>query len=255
MVAGMAFRKEVMVPKTIEDLIKDRDAIILELTNMDKCKQRAEVLCKQAGTYIFPVHQFRGYNGIEHLTRDVDRRMWRQTMEISGFNKYMDKVARKEFADSLDRSPPAFNIDNVRNTLISSYNQADTFMRRGIVELFRSLGAQYKTNDAFKISKKIILRNWFTVFCGDLSINYHVEPEMNDLDRVVRTLDGKDFKEHHLSQSMRKVAASKEYEDEYFKIKAFKNGNAHLWLKRDDITDKINDIIAEHYGEGKLGKS
>lgn len=99
----MAFRKEVMIPKTIEDLIKDRDAIILELTNMDKCKQRAEVLCKQAGTYIFPVHQFRGYHGIEHLTRDVDRRMWRQTMEISGFNKYMDKVARKEFADSLDK--------------------------------------------------------------------------------------------------------------------------------------------------------
>lgn len=249
----MAFRKEVMIPKTIEGLIKDRDAIILELNNMNKCKQRAEELCKQTGAYIFPVHQFRGYNGIEHLTRDVDRRMWRQTMEISGFNKYMDKVARKEFADSLEKNPPEFNVDNVRSTLLSSYNQADMFMKRGIVQLFRSLGAQYKTNDAFKISKKIILRNWFTVFCGSLSVNYNQEPEMNDLDRVVRTLDGKEFKEHHFSQSMRKIISSMEYEDEYFKIKAFKNGNAHLWLKREDITDKINDIIAEYYGEGKLG--
>lgn len=251
----MAFRKDLMIPKTIEELIKDRDAIIIELANMDKCKKRAEELCKSVGTYIFPVHQFRGYNGIESLTRDVDRRMWRQTMEISGFNKYMDKVARNEFTDSLEKSPPEFNIDNVRNTLISSYNQADTFMKRGIVQLFRNLGAQYKTNDAFKISKKIILRNWFTVFCGSLSVNYNQEPEMNDLDRVVRTLDGKEFKEHHFSQSMRKMISSMEYEDEYFKIKAFKNGNAHLWLKREDITDKINDIIAEYYGEGKLGKS
>lgn len=35
----MAFRKDLMIPKTIEDLIQDRDAIILELANMDKCKQ------------------------------------------------------------------------------------------------------------------------------------------------------------------------------------------------------------------------
>lgn len=251
----MAFRKDLMIPKTIEELIKDRDAIIIELANMNKCKKRAEERCKEVGTYIFPIHQFRGYHGIESLTRDVDRRMWRQTMEISGFNKYMDKVARNELTDSLEKNPPEFNIDNVRNTLISSYNQADMFMKRGIVQLFRNLGAQYKTNDAFKISKKVILRNWFTVFCGSLSVNYNQEPEMNDLDRVVRTLDGKEFKEHHFSQSMRKMISSMEYEDEYFKIKAFKNGNAHLWLKREDITDKINDIIAEYYGEGKLGKS
>ena len=249
----MAFRKDLMIPKTIEQLIVDRDSIVLELENMDKCKQRAEKLCKEVGTYIFPVHQFRGYHGMEALTRDVDRRMWRQTMELTGFNKYMDKVARNEFTDSLEKNPPEFNIDNVRNTLISSYNQAETFMKRGIVQLFRNLGAQYKTNDAFKISKKIILRNWFTVFCGSLSVNYNQEAEMNDLDRVVRTLDGKEFKEHHFSQAMRKIISSMEYEDEYFKIKAFKNGNAHLWLKREDITDKINDIIAEYYGEGKLG--
>ena len=251
----MAFRKDLMIPKTIEQLITDRDSIILELENMDKCKQRAEKLCKEVGTYIFPVQQFRGYHGIAELTRDVDRRMWRQTMELTGFNKYMDKIARKEFTDSLDKNPPEFTIDNVRSTLISSYNQAEEFMNRGVVELFRNLFAQYKTNDAFKIGKKIILRNWFTVFCGDLSVNYNQEPEMNDLDRVVRTLDGVEFKEHLFSQSMRKMIKYKEYEDEYFKIKAFKNGNAHLWLKRDDITDKINDIIAAWYGEGKLGAS
>lgn len=249
----MAFRKDLMIPKTVEQLIQDRDSILIELDNMDKCKKRAEKLCSEVGSYIFPVHQFRGYHGISELTRDVDRRMWRQTIELTGFNKFMDKIARKEFTDSLEKNPPAFTVENVRSTLLSSYNQADEFMRRGIVELFRGLGAQYKANDAFKIGKKIILRNWFTVFCGSLSVNYNQESEMNDLDRVVRTLDGVDFKEHLFSQSMRKVIKSMEYEDEYFKIKAFKNGNAHLWLKRDDLTDKINDIIAAWYGEGKLG--
>lgn len=251
----MAFRKDLIIPKTIEQLIDDRNSIIKTLTHMDKLKQQAEEQCKEIGTYIFPVHQFRGYHGIEHLIKDVDRRMWRQTIEISGFNKYMDKKARSEFTDSLEKSPPAYTIDNVRSTLLSAYNQADTFMKRGIAELFRSLGAQYKTNDAFKIGKKVILRNWFTVFCGDLSVNYNQEPEMNDLDRVIRTLDGVEFKEHLFSQSMRKAIKLMEYEDEYFKIKAFKNGNAHLWFKRPDLIDRVNDIIAEWYGEGKLAKS
>mgnify|MGYP000268252965 CR=1 FL=1 len=251
----MAFRKDLMIPKNIEDLITDRDIIIKNLADIDRIKNKTQELCKELGGYVFPVQQFRGYNGIESLTRDVDRRMWRLTMEISGFNKYMDKIARQDFTDSLDKNPPAFTIENVRTTLLSSYNQADEFMKRGIVQLFRNLGAQYKTNDAFKVSKKIILRNWFTVFCGDLSVNYNQEPEMNDLDRVVRTIDGVEFKEHAFSGAMRKVISTKEYEDEYFKIKAFKNGNAHLWLKRDDITDKINDIIAAWYGDGKLASA
>ena len=251
----MAFRKELIIPKTVEELIKDRDEIILTLTHMDKLKQQAEEQCKSVGTYIFPVHQFRGYHGIEVLKKDVDRRMWRQTIELTGFNKYMDKKARQEFADSLEKEPPAFTVDNVRSTLLSSYQQAETFMNRGIVELFKNLGENYKTNDAFKIGKKIILRNWFTVFCGSLSVNYNQEPEMNDLDRVVRTLDCVEFKEHLFSQSMRKVINSMEYEDDYFKIKAFKNGNAHLWLKREDLTDKINDIIAAWYGDGKLANN
>lgn len=251
----MSFRKDLMIPKTVEELIKDRDEIILTLTHMDKLKQQAEEQCNSVGTYIFPIHQFRGYHGIESLKKDVDRRMWRQTIELTGFNKYMDKKARQEFSDSLEKNPPEFTVDNVRSTLLSSYQQAETFMNRGIVELFRNLGANYKTNDAFKIGKKLILRNWFTVFCGSLSVNYNQEPEMNDLDRVVRTLDGVEFKEHLFSQSMRKVINTMEYEDEYFKIKAFKNGNAHLWLKREDITDKINDIIAAWYGENKLGKN
>lgn len=251
----MSFRTELTIPKNISDLIADRDLIISNFSSMDRSRSIAEQLCKEAGSYIYPVGQFRGYNGIESITRDVDRRMWQRVIEITGFNKYMDKIARKEFSDSLEKSPPEFNIENVRATLISSYNQSDEFMRRGIVTLFKNLGANYKTNSAFKVNSKIILRNWFTVFCGSLSVNYHSEPEMNDLDRVIRTLDGKDFKEHVFSGELRRVANTKEFEDEYFRIKAFKNGNAHLWLKRQDLTDKVNDIIADWYEERSLGNN
>ena len=249
----MAFSKEVAIPKSIFDLVDERAQIVKDFASIDRQLNIAKERCNQINRYIYPVQRFRAYNGIDAITRDIDRRMWRHTIEITGFNRYMDKVARDDFEQSVEINPPEFTIENVRSTLIESYNMADTFMRRGIVQLFRGLGANYKTNNAFKIKSKIILRNWFTVFCGDLSVNYHCEPEMNDLDRVIRTLDSKEFNEHEFSGAMRKTAHSMQYEDEYFKVKAFKNGNAHLWFKRTDLVDQINDIIQEYYGEGKLG--
>ena len=249
----MSLRQELMIPKNITDLIADRDLIILNFKNMESFRAKAEQICKESGPYVYPVQSFRNYGGIDSIKKDVDKRMWRRVIELTGFNKYMDKTARKEFDESLDKSPPEFNINNVRSTLVSSYNQSDMFMRRGIVNLFRNLGANYKSNSSFKVNKKIILQNWFSNSFGYFCINYHAEPEMNDLDRVIRTMDGKDFKEHVFSGEMRKVASKMYFENEYFKIKAFKNGNAHMWLKRDDLTDKINDIIAEWYDGNSLG--
>lgn len=246
------FDKSLALPKTISDMINDRNDIIRYLTDADRSLTKARNLCSQVGGYIFPVENFRSYTDIDKLTVSVDRRMWRRTIELTGFNKFMDAQARVEFDKSLEVNPPEFNEGNVRATLISSASQAGEMMNRGVVNLFKSLCGKYKTNDGFKVNKKIILSRWFTVFMGDISVNYHQEPEMNDLDRVVRTIDHVDFKEHSFSSELRRSASYGSFENEYFKIKMFKNGNAHLWFKRVDILDSINDIIADYYGSNAV---
>ena len=40
-----------------------------------------------------------------------------------------------------------------------------------------------------------------------------------------------------------------EVEDDYFKVRGFKNGNAHVWFKRDDLVEQVNKLLAEWYGE------
>ncbi|PZR92311.1 MAG: hypothetical protein DI537_14095 [Stutzerimonas stutzeri] len=40
-----------------------------------------------------------------------------------------------------------------------------------------------------------------------------------------------------------------ECDTEYFKIRGFKNGNAHLWFQRDDLVVKVNKLLGEYYGE------
>lgn len=37
------------------------------------------------------------------------------------------------------------------------------------------------------------------------------------------------------------------YEDDFFSIRYFQKGTAHLIFKRLDLVEKMNDIIAKHY--------
>jgi hypothetical protein len=245
-------RTDVAIPKTVINLIADRDKAVKHLQDIQRSMDLLRDVCQQAGPYIYPVHNFRGWRSINEATTDLDRSFWRRAMSVTGFDKYMDKVAREQFEKELDRNPPEFNEGNVRSTLIDAMLQADTFMNRGIVELFRNLSGNYKTNDAFKVGRKIILQRWFTVFCGDLSVNYQAEPEMNDLDRILCVLDGSEFKEYQFSSSLRKSASSREFENGYLSMKMFKNGNAHLTFKRLDLIDRVNEIIAEWYGENAI---
>jgi hypothetical protein len=40
---------------------------------------------------------------------------------------------------------------------------------------------------------------------------------------------------------------TKVYEDEYFAIKYFMKGSAHIVFKKPELIDKMNDIIAKYY--------
>ena len=31
-------------------------------------------------------------------------------------------------------------------------------------------------------------------------------------------------------------------------MRGFRNGNAHVWFKRDDLVDRVNQLIGEYYG-------
>jgi hypothetical protein len=70
-------------------------------------------------------------------------------------------------------------------------------------------------------------------------------------------LDGSSVPEHYAgivgklrsTRTARFGAHQSECEDEYFLIRSYKNGNAHLWFKRDDLVEKVNKLLGEYYGE------
>jgi 16S rRNA G966 N2-methylase RsmD len=78
--------------------------------------------------------------------------------------------------------------------------------------------------------------------------------KIRDIERVFAVLDGNrpnfiDL-ESRIDESRRYTHGPRQslVESDYFRIRTFKNGNAHLWFTRKDLVEKVNKLLAEYYG-------
>ena len=186
----------------------------------------------------------------------VDRQVWRYLLGASGLKNLMDAQAVDEFEKQLQKQPPACTIDTINSTF-SSLNETknETFVR-GLINVFNKLDSdRYKTNDAFKITPRIIMSRVLSTCGGGFNYWNKGGEAIGDLCRIMHILDGKQPKDH--LGDFRSVIASawtwskKEStaESEYFHARLFKNGNAHITIKRLDLVEKANKLIAAHYGQ------
>ena len=77
---------------------------------------------------------------------------------------------------------------------------------------------------------------------------YRSEAKINDIDRVFKVLDGKSHIPRSLEMGINGALIDKKiYEDDYYRIKGFKNGNMHIEFKRQDLLDKANLMIHKYY--------
>jgi len=243
--------KEVALPTTLTDLVNARADALRLIEDARRLTRSAETLLAPHGRYLMP----RGgmiAEDHERVRVEMDGRMWRRAFDLTGFKQLMDAQAVAEFEKSLSPSPPEFTEANIISTFASLHQDAGHMFRRGVVNVFRVLSDNYKTNSSepFRIGRKIVMGYMVEhSFTRGLCIRRGgAADKINDIDRVFQTLDNKQFKAHELVSALN--VAFKEravYECDLYRAKAFKNGNLHLEFKRPDLLDKLNEQIADHY--------
>lgn len=193
------------------------------------------------------------------MTRQIDQDMWRGFINGTPIGSLMDREERDKFEKEVEKSPPSATPENVKATLERLAGESDTIFRRGLVNAFAKLCRDYKSNDGFKIGERTVLTygavyeklmDWFR-------LGHNREDELRDIDRVMHVLDGKPAPDYQqglvatLRQAMYDFRKTRKTEvtTPYWRCRFFKNGNMHLWCLRDDLRDKANKLIAEHFGE------
>ena len=188
---------------------------------------------------------------VQMYRRHVDCRTWVNVLTQTGIYDLMDSEARKKFREELSSNPAEVNRENLEATAKGLQKDARLIFLRGLANAFMGLDPRFKSHDAFKIGSRIILTDMFN--CWGMWNSYKSDT-FADLERVFCVLDGKKPEVNALKKAVCDSrqgfgARQSSVVTEYFKVRTFKNGNAHLWFTRDDLVEKANKCLAEFYGE------
>ena len=189
------------------------------------------------------------------ITRNLDRSIWRDLMKKSGMLSLMDAQAREQWYNSLEKDDiPAVSEANILSTFEQLPQSKGEVFERGVINVFKGLSWDFKSNNPCKFGKKIIATGLVKHDRWGFGLNWGWQRDrLADLERMLVLLDGKPVPDNRadvtrrLSDHIHENRHSSRYEDEMFVIKYFQKGTAHIVFKRPELVDKLNDIIARHY--------
>lgn len=219
----------------------EKDAAISTYSNIEQ-------MIRGSHTYL---HYEEPEKAVAQLMQAVDAAFWSSLLDRSGIRALMSARRQKELDSQIsEHKSPAFEPEAVASTFRDLYEQRASMLEEGLVDLFRGLSWDYRTNNPVKLGKKIIV-NYVLDSSG--SPNHRVCSKIDDLVRVLSVYDGKPIPENRhnvLSQVYQAMRdGSWAFKTPYFAVKLYKKGSAHLVFKPEvqSLLDQCNRVIARHF--------
>lgn len=270
---------EALIPAvSIEAIVGKRDEIARLVREANAAMCRAHEIARdiesQGGAHVsfalsleyrHATHRYWGEKP-EHamaMTQEVDRRIWDFVVVGAGIWTLMDTQAREEWRKQMESGAfPAVSVDSIHATLASLADQRAEIFERSVVNLFRGLSWDYKSNRAVKLGKRIVLTSATEWWRGGRGKNsgspgHHGVSRMDDLLRVLAVLEGHPEPSHAVG--VERQLRAQEWPNQpdaivgilglakplpLFEVRGFKNGNAHVRIVDEKHVDELNRIIA-----------
>lgn len=246
---------------SIDNLLNQRDAILERVKKAHALFQEINELADSMGfgsfsTFLdrnFALYQFTEYEGkgIPEIQKRVDAKIWQHLMDESGLKTFMDAKTKDKWNDGIyNLKVPELTKENIQATFEAIHGSRKEMFEQGVIECFKRLSWDYKTNSPCKFGKKLIVTYFLDTKYGT-SVNYRVSAEIDDLIRVFHIFDGKPEPDHRngiytkVSDVLHKNEST--LSTEYLDFKWYKNGNAHITIKNPEHIEKLNSIIADHF--------
>jgi hypothetical protein len=193
---------------------------------------------------------------LERFRRGLDSRIWMSILIRLHLDQMMDAKALKEFKQTVSPQGdvPPFTVDNALATFQKLMGDRELIFQRGLARAFIELDRRFKSHDGFKIGRRIILTKVFNDY-GSWNCHHEMQRVLQDVERVFAVLDGKTPNPVGLVEAIDSSIplgsrpCQGEAEGDYFRIRVFKNGNAHLWFTQNALLAKVNGVLADYYGE------
>lgn len=251
---------------SIERIVSGRDAALAQIETLIQQLDDISTLTSNIGggkANEWGVRQYRydcwlmekPETAMKAITRNIDRSIWKDLMKKSGMLSLMDAQARDQWYRNLEGNDiPTISEANILSTFEQLHQSKGEVFERGVINVFKSLSWDYKSNSPCRFGRKIIVNGLVKHDRWGFGLNWGRQRDrLADLERMLMLLDGKPVPDNRADVTRRisdHIDANRHaprYEDEMFVIKYFQKGTAHITFKRPELVDKLNDIIARHY--------
>lgn len=247
---GDAEPQHELIPSvSIANLLQQREAVMtLFREALDKLEQ-AHALATAARLGFPDLSMARGWRGngirvtgeyanrttlLETFQACVDAGGWTTLLNDSGMRSVMSASKRNEVDEQLGAEKvPELTREAIRATFATLHDSRVDMFEQGVLECFRRLSWDYKTNLPQKFGKRMVM----TSLTSYGSANMRQTDQLDDLLRVFHLCDGKPEADHRrgayrlIADAMQSTAAwPKHAEHDYLSIRLFKNHNGHVTL-------------------------
>ncbi len=188
---------------------------------------------------------------VEDLRKRIDSAFWAALIDQSGIRAVMSAQAQERMNEQVHKGEtPPFEPEAIQGTFSDLMEKRADMLEEGVIDLFRRLSWDYRTNNPVRLGRKLIVN--YVIDSFGMS-NSGVADMLDDLVRVLCVYDGKPIPEHRHGVFMQVSEAirSRTYfvENEYFSMKLYKKGTGHIAFKEKalPLIDQANRVIARHY--------
>lgn len=210
--------------------------------------------------YLYASKEFTASDLNEELSR-LRRGYWALILDTDEIKGKLTNDAIGELNKRLSSSNEMeINLVNVEMLIMAlSYNRRD-ILTESVVSIFQKITKYHmkeysanihyyngwKTNDAFKINKKIVIpiKHIFEPvwdFNDDYEkINRDVRDYINDIVKAFQLIDP------DVSNEFTSIS-NQEFENALLRFRMFKNGNIHVWISDLTLLSKLNYLCGKHF--------
>ncbi len=247
--------------KQIEDL---KNEIIQDINNIKNYQQRLEEKCNIIEKYLYArisrkVFEKRDYGKFED---DLNASCWKYFINISNIKKVMTKKAELDLNKQIEENKMNFTEKDAHITFDFMSEKYGDSIKQTIKEVYNDLicikyrkGHKFVQNNINKIEKIFrfcgynIQLDWKGNYRSNISHYSWLGKSINDIEIACCLLDGK-IKKQYPNTIEDKINNSENqniFENEYFILTIYKNGNRKIEFKNLDVLEKLNQ-----YGSGLL---
>ena len=254
----MTFSTNLAVRETLPTMIAVYDQAVKDIVSayqtLEDAQKRLRIVFMDGPGYNFSTNDRQssdvGKTASDQINKVIKKDAWRLIIEKMELRRLLS-IARRDELDKQIREGelPELTNENVLALFQDSAANVSTYVEESIKEVFewlRPCNGRFKTNSEYDLGKRVVLSYMVErgYNRGKYRVNYRREKYLTALDSVFLAMDGKGSIKGYGGDLFQAIADSEDGlgSTQYFKFKAYQNGNLHLEFLRHDLVAKLNAV-------------